>query len=204
MKIKNILRKHLIKRFAKTSDSLFDGDDVMFKEIVGKCQIYAEYGCGASTLWVSSNTACSIYSVDTSSDWIERVQLDCIRTDNIHLHHTQVGDLGNWGRPLSYDFCENFSDYSNWFWNMGISPDAVLIDGRFRVCCFLTTLLRAKEGASIIFDDYTNRRHYHYVERFLKPAATCGRQALFTVPSAEKLNKEEIEKAAQKFSYVFD
>ena len=176
MKIKNIIRKFYFKKINKSSELLFDGDDALFKEILRTCQVYAEYGCGASTLWVGKNTKCSIYSVDTSSDWIERVLLNGKRSDNIHLHHTQVGDIGNWGRPLSYDFCDNFFDYANWFWNMGISPDAVLIDGRFRVCCFLTSLLRAKEGTSIIFDDYTNRRHYKYVERFLKPVATCGRQ----------------------------
>ena len=32
--------------------------------------------------------------------------------------------------------------------------DCVLVDGRFRVCCFLTSLKNAEQGTRIIFDDY--------------------------------------------------
>jgi hypothetical protein len=204
MKLINFFKKLLEKSFSRHGVSLFDGDDSMFKRLLSDCEVYAEYGCGASTLWVANNTACTIYSVDTSTEWIERTRIGCTRSNNINFHLTNVGPLGKWGRPLSYDLSENFEDYANWFWRGKISPDIILVDGRFRVYCFLTSLLFAKEGAKIIFDDYANRRHYHFVENFLKPVEKCGRQALFIVPPANSLDKKMIELVAKKFEYVMD
>jgi hypothetical protein len=43
-------------------------------------------------------------------------------------------------------------------WRRGaVKPDLVLIDGRFRLACFLHPLLAAAPGTPILFDDYTNR-----------------------------------------------
>jgi hypothetical protein len=187
------------------ADQLFDGDDRLFKELVSTADVYAEYGCGASTLWVSRNTECRIFSVDSSSQWVGTVQDNCGRPDLVKLHHADLGPVGDWGRPLSYDKHDNFADYTDWIWKQGVSPSVVLIDGRFRVCCFLTSLLHSREGAAIIFDDYHNMRaHYHFVEKFLKPVDTCGRQALFRVPARASLDEERLKDAIEKFRFVFD
>ena len=54
----------------------------------------------------------------------------------------------------------------------------VLIDGRFRVACFLFSLLNAKKDSIIIFDDYMNRSEYHVVEEVLPKYEKCGRQVV--------------------------
>ncbi len=187
-----------------TPSTLFKGDDEIFKSVISDCEIYAEYGCGASTIWVANNTTAKIYSTDSSGEWIQKVKDDCPSDRAIHLHHADLGRLGKWGRPISHEKCENFSDYTDWVWQQGISPDLILVDGRFRVCCFLTSLLSAREGSKIIFDDYTNRPHYHFVERYLKRSDVCGRQALFVVPEKSSLNLEEIKYYAGKFQFVMD
>lgn len=65
----------------------------------------------------------------------------------------------------------------------GFSPDLVLIDGRFRVACLLTALLKAKAGTVILFDDYLNRRElYGRVEDLLLMRKQIGRMAEFVVP----------------------
>ena len=46
------------------------------------------------------------------------------------------------------------------------SPKLVIVGGRFRVCYFLTSLKFAEEGTKILFDDYANRPHYHFVEKY--------------------------------------
>ena len=56
----------------------------------------------------------------------------------------------------------------------------------------------------IIFDDYTNRPQYHYVEKYIKPIETFGRQALFVVPKKETLNIHSLTDSINKFRYVFD
>jgi hypothetical protein len=185
--------------------SLFDGDHALFCDHISHARVYVEYGCGASTLWVAKNSNCSIWSVDTSAEWIAKVRLEAGKRNSfIHLHHADLGPVGSWGRPLSYEKIDNFIDYTDWVWQQDISPDVILIDGRFRVACFLTTLCKAKPGAHILFDDYVDRPYYHFVERFISPISFCGRQALFIVPKEHVLNIVDIKSSIDMFRNVFD
>ena len=182
-------------------DILFDGDNSLFKLTLSSSKIYAEYGCGESTVWVANNTSSKILSVDSSQEWIEKVKERVSKSDILKIHWVDLGKLGSWGTPLSYDNSLNFKDYTDWIWKQDLSPDVVLVDGRFRVACFLTSLLNSKEGTRIIFDDYTNRPHYHFVENFVMPFQTCGRQALFMVPSKNLIDSKQVMEALEKFRF---
>lgn len=166
--------------------------------------VYGEYGCGASTLWVAKNTTCRIVSVDTSAEWVMNVTGNLQHRTNLSIKYVDVGPVKKWGRPESYEKAENFVQYTEYPWEHVDVPDVVLIDGRFRVCCFLTTLAHAREATVIIFDDYVRRLHYHYVERFLKPADVNARQAKFIVPQKQKLDMTEILTSIDKFRFVLD
>jgi len=120
----------------------------------------------------------------------------------LNLSYCDVGPIGDWGVPVSYDKAENFDAYTDWVWQQGINPDIVLIDGIFRICCFLTSLLHAKKGTFLIFDDYKNNQYYHCVEQFLKPQQYCGKQAIFVVPEKNKVNISLLKSAINKFRYV--
>lgn len=88
------------------------------------------------------------------------------------------------GAPVS-NFLLN-SNYPLLAWaeciRRGLRPDLVLIDGRFRVACFMATLLFAQPGCRILFDDYGDRPDCIVVERFVKPSSMAGRVAEFVVP----------------------
>lgn len=165
-------------RTQSTGGILFGGDDEMFKRVVSRASVYGEYGVGASTDWVYENTGARIVAVDTSSAWAQSVAQGKDAT-RISIGAPNCGPVGDWGRPLTYDFRENFTAYLEYIWMRGPRPDTVLIDGRFRVCCFATCLLRADLGSKLLFDDYEARPQYHVVEELLKPVEKCGRQALF-------------------------
>lgn len=186
------------------SKRLFDGDDAMFKRTVRKDLVYAEYGCGASTIWVARHVGCRILSVDTAKAWVETVKKECAGVDGLSIHHCDLGPVGKWGRPVSYEKAAAFPEYTDWLWSQDVQPDVVLVDGRFRVCCFLTSLLRAREGTRILFDDYTDRPHYQVVEQYLPRSETDGRQALFVVPARERLDLDGIRQAIERFRYVMD
>lgn len=188
----------------KNTDSLFDGDDKLFKRTISKNSIYAEYGCGASTIWVAKNVGCEILSVDSSSEWISKVKNECIAYSKLTLHLADVGEVGDWGTPVGYMRADNFNEYTDWIWTNNQKPSVILIDGRFRVCCFLTCILNAESGTKILFDDYTNRPQYHYVEKYIKPIETCGRQALFIVLKKEIFNVNDLTDSIDKFRFVFD
>jgi hypothetical protein len=60
---------------------------------------------------------------------------------SVHLHSADLGKVGPWRTPTGYEKSDNFSGCTDWLWNQGVRPDIVLIDGRFRVCSFLTSLV---------------------------------------------------------------
>jgi len=183
-------------------DNLFRGQASFFKQRLLSSRCYGEYGCGTSTVWVSENTSIPIYAVDTSRDWIDKVYQQTAVCENMDLQHVDLGPLGEWGRPLSYVNRGSIMNYVAGIWNRPQKPDTILVDGRFRVACFLKSLLEAELGACIIFDDYVGRVHFHLVEEFLEPDQFCGDQAIFVVP--EVLDRKLIEKELERFIYVMD
>ena len=62
--IKNKLNTDLNNRSKKNikNDILFDGDDILFKDLLKKTKIYFEYGSGKSTEYIYNNTKCTIFS----------------------------------------------------------------------------------------------------------------------------------------------
>ena len=188
------------------SDALFEGDDALFKSVLADTKIYGEYGCGASTKWVLANTDARVLAVDTSRDWVNEVKasFDAETLARAQIHHVDLGPLGTWGRPVNFEKRKDFSRYTDAIWQAGDLPDTVLVDGRFRVCCFLTCLKPAAEGTRIIFDDYTNRPLYHVIEDYADRVEVCGRQSMFIVPPRDQLDIEAIDADIVHFRHVID
>lgn len=172
----------------------------LFREALEQSERFAEYGSGESTLFVDRLGSHESLSVETDPYWVQRIRPRLsTRTTIVEV---DVGPVGAWGRPLDYDKSDSFDDYFGAVFDLGFKPDLILIDGRFRVACFLTCLLRAQPGTVVIWDDYANRRHYHVVEQILSPASVNERQALFVVP--ENPDVSAINKLLQQFRLVMD
>ena len=187
------LPQSVAKKLSATT--LFDGDDTLFKKLIQKTDVYFEYGCGKSTEFLLNYSEVDIYSVDTSLDWVSRIKSvgNCIDKKRLSIEWVDVGPLADWGRPSSFSHRHNFKHYAECLWHKKKKPDLVLIDGRFRVNCFLTSLKYATVGTFILFDDYVHRPFYHVVEEFCPRIDVCGRQALFQVTdNAKKLVSDEI------------
>jgi hypothetical protein len=181
---------------------LFDGSDEMFKRHVAGINVYGEYGVGLSTMWILRETDAIVHSVDTDRRWVASVRPDYDDRIRLHAKYCDVGLVQDWGWPANYAKRDNFQTYTSAWWVDGIKPDLVLIDGRFRVCCFLTSLKYAKLGTKIIFDDYFNRPQYHLVEEYLKPVEKCNRQALFVKTSDTDLDMAKLDRAISHFQFV--
>ena len=185
-------------------NTLFDGSDKLFKDILTRndTKIYAEYGCGKSTNWVLKNTSAKVFAVDTSFEWVKEVKKS--NSENLNIHYSDCGEVGAWGTPVDYSKRSNFSDYTDYIWKQADKPNVVLVDGRFRVCCFLTSLKYADEGTQIIFDDYTDRPYYHIVEKYVPRKREDGRQCLFIVPKKSEIDFEELDRDIAAFRHVRD
>lgn len=165
---------------------LFDGGDGLFKKLVQDAKVYVEYGCGKSSWWAYCSTGATIRSVDTSREWIAKINalIGPEAGERVRIEWIDVGPLGDWGKPATFARRERFRDYTDWPWTLGLEPDLVLVDGRFRIASFLTSLQRAKPGTIILFDDYADRPLYHVAEEFSPILDRCGRQVAFQVDAA--------------------
>ena len=204
---KNKIEINLPKNIRDELDDniLFRGHDLIFKKLIKKSKVYLEYGSGKSTLWTLKNTNTKVYSIETDKEWYQKILENTIKeTKMIDIKLVDIGPVINWGRPINYNYYKNFNNYTDFYWKKNIQPDLVLIDGRFRVCSFLTSLKFAQEGTFILFDDYIERGVYHIVESFIKKYDQNLEQALFKVPPKSEIDYERLEEMINNFRFVVD
>jgi hypothetical protein len=180
---------------------LFGGRPEFLSGLAPHARVYGEYGVGASTSWMAERTSARIIGVDSSSEWIEKVRAS-VPPERVDLRHVDVGPLGAWGRPKDFSRRHAFRDYVGGLWNRDQRPDLVLIDGRFRVACFLKSCLEAAPGTHIVVDDYTKRPEYRVMAEFVPPKDVNERQALFVVPTA--IDRSSFSEELERFIYVMN
>jgi hypothetical protein len=160
--------------------------------------VILEYGSGGSTVLASELPGKKIFSVESDKSWaanLESYLSSSETTVSIPLiYHVDIGPTQSWGHPINDRGWRNFHQYpmSIWADSRFIDPDVVLIDGRFRVGCFLTCLVWARKSCTILFDDYADRPYYQVVEKYIKPAYFAGRMAIFNIQSDQPINKSSI------------
>lgn len=175
----------------------------MFVKHLNKCKIYGEYGCGASTIFAIDNFKGKIYSVETDKKWRDKIfknVKDKKAEQRASIEWVDVGEVANWGYPKTMSKKENFIEYQKSIWKKE-KPDFVLIDGRFRVACFLQSILHCNDKCEIIIDDYYDRKHYFCVEEVLELKQIYGdRMALFI--KDKDLDLEKVQKMYEEHKYV--
>jgi hypothetical protein len=147
----------------------------------------------------------TVISVDSDAAWIEQVKSSLQNAaTNLLISHCDIGEISGWGYPKSTDRFEHFWRYMVQPWDVakahGHRPEVILIDGRFRVACFLFSLLAGSPGATILFDDYFDRPEYFVVEEFCTARERHGRLGVFRIPKdlpALELTKRIAEYSVQ-------
>lgn len=190
----------IVSNSKSINKSLFDGESELFVKYLDKSRIYGEYGVGVSTVFANTYKNKHTIAVDTDKNWILNIEKNSLDSKNLEIIHIDLGKLKTWGTPEGYEFRQNFKNYLSAIWEKSFKPDLILVDGRFRVACFLTSLLNADEGSIIIFDDYTLRPEYHIVEIFEKPIESNSRQAVFKVSGNYDIKK--LKYYIEKFEFV--
>lgn len=156
-----------------------------FQNHIAQSRCYLEYGSGASTLYALN--VChvpQVVAVETAPSWAQTVKAQQQSPNSeLALLFCDVGPVRDYGRPATHTKITDYWRYMALPWQhvraQRWSPDLVLIDGRFRVASFLYSLMCARVGTPILFDDYFNRPHYFEVERFCRISERHGRMALF-------------------------
>ena len=149
-------------------------------------QVILEYGTGGSTLMAAEMPGKVIFSVESDRHWLSMMRNWMVGhpgASPVNLHRADVGPTRRWGHPRNELRWRQYADYSLGVWDRMdfVHPDVVLIDGRFRVGCFLATMLRITRPVTVMFDDYLPRLKYRAVEEWFQPLQYTGRMAHFRV-----------------------
>jgi hypothetical protein len=140
-----------------------------------KADSILEYGSGGSTI-LAAKMQKLVVTTESSIEWLmelvaagQEKQLP----GKIVPIWVDIGQTKEWGYPVDDSHWRNWPNYSLKPWlycrEHNIKPELILIDGRFRVSCFVASCLNVNSPTTIVFDDYQNRPEYHIVENFIKP-----------------------------------
>lgn len=146
-----------------------------------------EYGSGGSTVFAASQAhAPKVYSIESDQAWSAKLKHSINQTfpdADVDIRHVDIGPTVAWGRPKNHNSFMKYPDYAFGIYDDPnvVEPDLILIDGRFRVGCFYAALFRMSKPVTILWDDYTNRKSYHVVEKYFKPAEVVGRMVRFEI-----------------------
>jgi hypothetical protein len=166
-----------------------DAAELLMEEYA-KAKCILEYGSGGSTFIAARNPEVKVLSVESDWAWSGVMRQALMReglSQNAIIHWCDIGPTKGWGRPKTDVGWEKYHHYPLGVWDLPNfqHPDLVLIDGRFRIGCFLACLFKSTKPMTVLWDDYIDRKEFAVVEKYLKPAKLVGRMALFkTKPMA--------------------
>jgi hypothetical protein len=177
------------------------------KNLYTQATVILEYGSGGSTLLAANMPGKIVISVENDARWAEDMRAwiaNATLPSKPRIYPVDVGETGKWARPKNARHWKKFHTYPLKVWDEPYfeQPDVILIDGRFRIACFVTAYLRATKPVIVLFDDYVDRPHYHVVERLLAPTECVGRMARFDLQPLTQLPREELTWLVASFNEV--
>ncbi len=137
---------------------------------------YIEFGSGGSTVLACNTVSETVISVDSSKEWQDKVlsarPLDT--THKLQLVYVDIGPLKELGYPADDSRRDYWSDYHTKVWDhfKDQQADTYLIDGRFRIACFIQSMIHARTDSVVLVHDFRNRPHY-------TPMRDFGREIAF-------------------------
>lgn len=148
-----------------------------------------EYGSGGSTVMAAEMGNKTLFSVETDPVWADDISayLSAVHPEaDIHVHHADIGPTKEWGLPENYSKLHawKYLRYSRSVWDRPDfkHPDLILIDGRFRIGCFMVCLSRITRPVRILIDDFADRPFLRdNVTRLMRPSFTIERMGVFDV-----------------------
>ena len=163
----------------------------IFEKYLSRATNYLEYGSGGSTVF-ACNFPLRIKSIDSDSEWASKIQKET-RAEIIYIN---LGKTNNCGTPL-----ENKHLWPIYSQNYSEEFDLVLIDGRFRVACFLDICLKSGNPL-ILWHDFLNRSEYHIILQFVTVIESVD--TLVVLKINKDLNLDEMQKLYTTYSFNSD
>tara|TARA_B110000305_G_C19446837_1_gene645370 strand:+ start:1216 stop:1869 length:654 start_codon:yes stop_codon:yes gene_type:complete len=205
-----ILRYFSVIKTAYTINNKIDfgskKSNLYFKKCLKSSKFYLEYGAGASTFFAKKNKK-KFISLEADKSFYS-----FLKRNIKQIKYLDIGPTKYFSIPL-LPICiikKKINYYSNYMTNiynsMGVIPDLILIDGRFRI---LTTLkiirfLKKKKAKNItiIIDDYLVREYYKNIENIIT-VQLVGRFGIIKYNPRIIINNKKLNLLINKFLYDF-
>jgi len=183
-------------------------EKVIFDEAIKESQHFLEFGMGGSSLRALQKSKAKIYTVESSTDWINQMRkyfiVKIFENKRLYIFNVNIGPTGKWGYPTSDNDQNLFEAYSsNIFESIDRkSIDLALVDGRFRVACTLKIILSCHENNDlrILIHDFWNREHYHILLKYLDTVKQADSIGLFSIKNDVDLDSVEKDYEAYKLN----
>lgn len=156
----------------------------LLKTLLASARRYVEFGAGGSTCLAAQTVSESVIAVDSSREWLDKVAASCAA--NAYsvqpvLMHADIGELRDWGWPRDESQRAKWPAYHEAVWSRpeAASADTYMVDGRFRIACFMQIVLRCTPDAVIIIHDFSNRPNYGSVHMVAREIARASNLSAF-------------------------
>lgn len=153
---------------------------------MNSCRRYVEFGTGGSTIIACTTVGESVVSVDSSRHWQDDVMRRLAERRapiTPTFQYVDIGPVAAWGWPTDDSRRGDWPAYYTTLWSLdgACEADLYFIDGRFRVACFMETLLRSRTDATIVVHDYA-RSEYQIMGEVAQEIARARTLVAFRKP----------------------
>ena len=152
-----------------------------FKHELSRATGYLEFGSGGTTILADR---AGIPAISVENDRFYARQVATRLSGNVEQVIIDTGITREWGFPLREKPGSAFAYARGVFRYLYPFPDFILVDGRWRVACALASAATARycrSAATLMFDDYAERPHYHSIAQYLGEPEMAGRAAIFQI-----------------------
>lgn len=178
--------------------TMSDREIAMIQSFMAKADNYFEYGMGGSTCLAARTVRNHVSAIDSDAEWVSKVRTELEKdAKSVRAVHVDIGATGNWGMPVDRSAEARWPDYSRAILNDPEDFDLCLVDGRFRVACFLTAMAHMRSDAIACIHDYTPRDYYKVVEKYTRPI--CGVDTIMFFARRADKSPQELMEAADSF-----
>lgn len=158
---------------------------------------YLEFGGGGTTIMASEHIKGKGHLI-TSIKSLHNKLSNNINSTNFKLNYVDIESTDDFGYPSSKCPKDKLTNYTNITNLVDLnSIDTILVKGRFRVACLLNIFNDIKHSTIILFDDYTNRNHYHIVEKYYDIVNQIDRMVVLK-------KKKNVNIPQETTQYIFD
>lgn len=183
----------------------------LFKKISRNAVVFLEYGSGGSTIFLLKKKK-EIFSVESNPEFYKFMNsIEIVKKSlgkNLQYKFIDLGPTNQWGKPLKAEDNGHWVEYYSAIWN-DIDPainkiDVVFIDGRFRICCCLYSILKLVEyrrvDALIVIHDFWRRTKYHVVLEFLQEVKSASNLAVLKI--RENVDVDKLKEMTGQYALV--